>query len=360
MKFLIVCILLIYIYYKIRHPFWSKQPVFHYHNLIYWVSPPGIIYHDIPERGKYFSYDIDFHTFDQMKDEQKNDFYDLISNHYLRNKHESYEPTKESIMPYFEKHNNISTITLYYKNKLLISSMTMRPLKFNDSHLYYVDFLCVHKDYRRKGIAPEIIYTHYVRNREEHPNKIFLFKREGELTSIVPLTSYETYCFNISRPRKVFHPEIKNERIKKENIKFLYHFLSASKHKFIYFIVPDYSHLLHLIDKRILKIFVASYKNEPFGCYVFRDAHTKYEGKNSIELVASCYLKEKDLFEKYFFDGIRQMKTKVVLIENISNNSIIIQNILRKQKYTFKSKAAYFLYNYATRPVTSEKIFIVN
>ena len=40
----------------------------------------------------------------------------------------------------------------------LVSSMTTRPLKcVVDNHninLYYVDFLCVHKRYRKKGMAP--------------------------------------------------------------------------------------------------------------------------------------------------------------------------------------------------------------
>ena len=41
---LIIAILsILYIYYKIRYKFWSIQPVFHIHNLRYWLFPPGII-----------------------------------------------------------------------------------------------------------------------------------------------------------------------------------------------------------------------------------------------------------------------------------------------------------------------------
>ena len=72
--------------------------------------------------------------------------------------------------------------------------MTTRPLDimFKTILLYR---LSVHQDYRKKGHAPQIIYSHYYNQRYNHDNIIFLFKREGEKTSIVPLTTYNTYAF---------------------------------------------------------------------------------------------------------------------------------------------------------------------
>ena len=52
------------------------------------------------------------------------------------------------------------------KNNNMVSTMTTRPLHCfingEKMNIYYVDFLCVHKDKRKQGIAPEIIYSHYV------------------------------------------------------------------------------------------------------------------------------------------------------------------------------------------------------
>ena len=48
--FISMYLLLIAIY-KLKFPFWSRQPVFHFHNLKYWLFPPGIIQHGKPEKG---------------------------------------------------------------------------------------------------------------------------------------------------------------------------------------------------------------------------------------------------------------------------------------------------------------------
>ena len=50
----IISIYVIFIMYiKIKYPFWSKQPVFHYHNIKYWINPPGIIEHKLPKINKF-------------------------------------------------------------------------------------------------------------------------------------------------------------------------------------------------------------------------------------------------------------------------------------------------------------------
>ena len=45
--------LIITLYLKCKMPFWSKQPVFHIYNLLYWLRPPGIINTDLPLINKY-------------------------------------------------------------------------------------------------------------------------------------------------------------------------------------------------------------------------------------------------------------------------------------------------------------------
>ena len=51
--FIVIIFMLVMGYIKIRHRFWSKQPVFHYYNLWYWLRPPGIIQHAFPEANEY-------------------------------------------------------------------------------------------------------------------------------------------------------------------------------------------------------------------------------------------------------------------------------------------------------------------
>ena len=62
--FIIIC--------KVKFRFWSIQPVFHFYNLYYWFSPPGIIQHDIPKSGgKYYDPYVEFSTFQQHSTEKK-------------------------------------------------------------------------------------------------------------------------------------------------------------------------------------------------------------------------------------------------------------------------------------------------
>ena len=49
---IIVIIIVIILGYRLKYQFWSRQPVFHYHNLKYWLFPPGIIQHKRPEKNK--------------------------------------------------------------------------------------------------------------------------------------------------------------------------------------------------------------------------------------------------------------------------------------------------------------------
>lgn len=84
---IISIILLIIGIYKIKFPFWSKQPVFHFHNLKYWIIPPGIIQHKNPEKNKFYDEKIFFDMYDNIPIKIKNNFSFLLKNIiYLINK----------------------------------------------------------------------------------------------------------------------------------------------------------------------------------------------------------------------------------------------------------------------------------
>ena len=42
---LIVILTILVAYFKLKYPFWSRQPVFHYHKLNYWMFPPILQHH---------------------------------------------------------------------------------------------------------------------------------------------------------------------------------------------------------------------------------------------------------------------------------------------------------------------------
>ena len=125
------------------------------------------------------------------------------------------------------------------KNKL-ISAITSRPLtctiQKNTFTSQYVDFLCIHKKYRKQGNAPKLIYTHYIKTRQtETDNIIFLFKREGKMTSIIPLTIYYTYGFNIKFWQETLpkYNNISNILINSNSIDVFYHFCKNIQESFM-------------------------------------------------------------------------------------------------------------------------------
>ena len=174
---IITLIILFYAIIKIRFRFWSKQPVFHFYNLWYWMFPPGIIKHDKPEENKYTNLkDIKFINYASLNSVDQERFIKFIQDHYLNTTEVQYKPEKGNIVPYFENTKN-SFFSMYFKKTYdtdnesniitktnLIGVMTSRLLNVsidnNEFTTYYVDYLCVHKDNRKQGVAQQIIQTH--------------------------------------------------------------------------------------------------------------------------------------------------------------------------------------------------------
>ena len=216
----IICIVIfigiIKIYIKIKYGFWSIQPVFHYYNLLYWVYPIGIINKNLPKTNKYCDFiNSKTDSFVDIDNKEIESIIEFIQKHYYRTKYGSYLPTKNVFIHNFDSTNKKGFITTYFENKkefdkdsnLFISkkhiagvmttknlNITLNTKSFN---IYYVDYLTVDSNYRKKGIAPIIIQTHeYWQAHKNNKYQISLFKREGELTGIVPLCVYKTYLFN--------------------------------------------------------------------------------------------------------------------------------------------------------------------
>lgn len=369
---LIVILTILVAYFKLRYPFWSKQPVFHFHNLYYWLFPPGIIQHKMPEKNKYYDETIFFFEFLKVPTQKKALVEFFIKNNYMPHKHELYKPPKNGVINYFKSHTDKSYFSFIEKQKKIIATMTTRPLycKINNNvfPLYYVDFLCVHEKHRKQGIAPKIIYTHYVKHREKHKNCVFLFKREGAKNAIVPLTNYYNYYFDIYKwPRKILfdESEINSILIGKENFD-LFHdvFKRLDKSRFKCIIFPSISHLLYLIKKKLIFVAVTMIYKQPFDFFIFRNSHTYYNKKRSLELIASFNETREPIFCLSFLSALDKIRNEIhcekLFIENISNNNIIIKNILNRYSYKEKITTSYYFHNFAMRPFTSTDVLIID
>ena len=386
----ILIIFLIYIYVRIKYCFWVLQPVFHIYDFGYMFNPPGIIQHSLPEKNKYTNFkDIDTIVFSELTSIQKTRFTNLIKTNYLQNKDNIFSPQTENIIPYFIGHNDKSFISFFYKDEYMldtkkgtmitdrqiVGAMTSRPLniiikntKEQQFRAYYVDYLCVDKLYRKKGIAPQIIQTHH--HNQRHLNKniiVSLFKREDELTGIVPLCVYSTYGFSVDnwiKPNDL-SGEYKLLEINNTNFRFVYDFMRANNSMFDIIINADISNILELIKTKNIFVYAVLCDENIICCYFYRKSCVQID--KGLE-VLSCFASICNCDENIFIQGFKISFWKIAAenffgfcaIENLSNNNIIINNIILKTKPLIISPTAYFFYNFAYTTFNSEKVLIIN
>jgi hypothetical protein len=378
--------LLIFAFIKLRFRFWSVQPVFHLYNLFYWIWPCGIIEHGQPPKTKFYNGKVLTKKFKDVSTEKKALFYTFIKSHFLNNKKEKYNPPKFAVLDYFNAHNRISHLSLQFEllptpNKgylsdntatKIVSAMTTRPLNAilnnNEVKVDYVDFLCVHKDDRKKGLAQKIIYSHYYNARKDGAGPVFLFKREGIINFIVPLTVYNAHVFPLKylkHPNLELPNNIVCHLINDSNFSLFSHFFGEIKKNFKCCITPEQSHIKHLVSKKLLFICLIMEGQMPVGVYIYRTPFTSYKGKQSIECIASYYkMGYYDIFIKSFRNTMvlinHEYPVDILIMENISNNNDIINHLLKITPVLWKCPMAYFLYNFAYRPFFSSDVFLIN
>ena len=386
------------LYIKLKFKFWNIQPVFHVYDFIYYLFPPGIINHQLPEKNKYYnSKNIQVLSFSELSELKIKQFISFIKTNYFQNKqykNNIFYPEYNNIVPYFKGHNATCFISLYYEEELLynakdstsienqklIGAMTTRPIHINiinkgNFDVYYVDYLCVDKQRRKQGIAEQIIQSHeYVQRHSNQNIVVSLFKREGELTGIVPLTIYDSYCFSIVKWKMPAHLDAKYSIVEcsKSNIDFLYEFLKVNENQFQLFALPELSNIIELISSGNMYIYFIVDRsittfNNILCCYFFRKSCTFLEkGEEVLSCIGS--INGSGSINDFFIHGFKIIVCKIrekhkdfhyLAIENISHNEIIINNLKLKTKPYIIMPCAYFFYNFAYFTFISKKVFIL-
>ena len=404
-------VVLFFIFIRIKYRFWAVQPVYHFYDVYYWFFNIGIIRHELPEKNRYTNFkDIETITTNKllnddsiMKDKLTN-FMDLIQLNYLRNDDNTFLPEKENIIPYFEGHNSPSFFSFFWEpdvlidvktnttiyTKMLVGAITSRPLtvtiyKTNNPDVvkfdtFYVDYLCVKKGFRKKNIAPQLIQTHEY--NQCHINKnicVSLFKREGELTGIIPLTVYQTYVFDMKNwvnPPKQLHSKTTLLVGDSQNMYYLYNFINELTNskpqgnhcKWDITIIPEMTNLVSLVKSKNMYIYMLLTDMEIEAVYIFKKTCTNIEkGKEMLVLIGSIKTTNQKLTK--FIQGFKNALWEIVLnnpnyhylaIEDVSDNKYIIDNIKEKTYPTFESPTAYFFYNYARSPFDANRALIIN
>ena len=399
---IVLLTIIFFMYIRIKFKFWALQPVFHFYDLYYWIVDVGVIQQELPLKNRYTNFkNIKTISYDILGEQNIKDFILLVQLNFLRNNDNAFMPQKENIVPYFKGHNHKSFWSFYTEPEILLDTKTSttidhekliavitgRPLhvqifsngsKKGELDVYYIDYLCVDKTMRKKNIAPQLIQTHEY--NQSHLNKnicVSLFKREEELTGIIPLTVYKTYCYNM---RNWSRPEGLNAKIKlldgdNQNIYYLYNFINelTKEGKWDVTVCPQMSNLIELITSKNLFIVMLVIDGEIVAAYIFKKSCTFIEkDKEIITCIASFYrTNANDLTKEQFIKGFKVALWSIIekpenknfrylVVEDTSENNCIIKNISKKTHPMVVSPTAYFFYNFAHNPFKSERVLMIN
>ena len=396
--YIIVGCLVFYIflraYLKIKLKFWFLQPVFHIYNIGLWLYPRGIINPNLPLVNKYTNlFNIKTYALGKMDESLLDRTCNFIANYYAQTRETSYCPTKSNIVDYLSCSNNESYVSIYQKPKMLFQRnhqnghimaeeitavITARPLtiSFGKQHkqpfqIYYVDNLCVRPDYRKKGLAPEMIQTHYHNLRQKNKKiQTCLFKREGELNAIVPLTTFTTYLYEFTTGLLSKQSSTENYttiiEIGENQLTIFNEFLDLQKNQFDCVIIPDLSNIMNLIKTGNIYLYGLLVNGVLEGLYAFRKASVYYKKEEVLECFltinanANANANANQQFIQGFNDTLQKLKNKInykyILLEDTSHSGCIIH--AEQYKLIFKNPTAFFLYNYASYTVKSNKMLL--
>jgi hypothetical protein len=355
------------------------------------IKAPGIIQQDLPQKNKYTNFkNIETILFLNLTSLQTQRFVNLIKANYLQDKENIFNPHAENIVPYLKGHNDKTFVSFYNEEMChidlkkgttinddkVVGVMTSRPmhiairnyntdLKFD---AYYVDYLCVDKMHRKKGIAPQLIQTHHYNQRQLNKKiAVSLFKREDELTGIVPMTIYSTYGFPVTtwtKPEEL-SAEYKLLEINPQNFHFLINFIREKESDFDISIFTEVTNIIELIKTKNIFVYVILSEDTILCAYFFRKSCIQIEkGMEVLTCFASICDCDEDLFSKGFKISFWKIAAENYFgysaIENISHNNIIINNIILKTRPSIVSPTAYFFYNFAYPTFSSNKVLVIN
>ena len=134
--------------------------------------------------------------------------------------------------------------------------------------------------------------------------------------------------------------------------------------KFDCVVYPDMGNILELIKTRNLYIFVLVENTEIIATYIYRNGTCISNKRKVIELIGSI---NNATSPYYFILGAKETAIALnrrenfeeLIIENVSNNDIIIFNLLLAHNYIFKSTTSYYFYNYISESYNPNKSLVI-
>jgi len=362
-------------------------PVFHEYDWKYKLWSPGIIHHTLPEKDKYTNFkNIQTRVYSELSDYSIQQFLHFVklNNDYLH----TFLPKIENITPYFGGHNSKTFITIYKQEILIvdttqnspirdskiIGTITSRPMHVSLNNgdadavfsAYYIDHL--HITIENQAILPELLQTH-IYNQCHINNKtgVNIFKQYGKLlTGIVPLCKYKIYEFSVDKWTKPMNIDsaYKIVEINGQNIHLLRDFMRENSGKFDIGINSEVSNIVELIKSKNMFIYMVVNHDVIICAYFFKKTCLfKNKELEILSLIGSIKNCHNELFvyafKICFWKIAADNYMGYAMIENVSHNNIIIENLCLKTKPQRITDVAYYFYNFIYHSFQPNKVFIL-
>ena len=381
----------IFVYIKIRYPFWNTQPV--YHSYDFWRSiyrhPFRIHQRFTPlAKSKFLNAkEVEIVPFDDSTEHQKKTFVNLLQCYSMESDSTLFVYHLENMDAYFSGHLFSSYFSFYKQfNGLnaepVIGCISSRSgelyVRGNKESIYYIDHLVIRRDNDYRGISRKLFETHIYKTNiiskmdlEVEPIMVQLFRRDKELlTGIVPITRFRTCVYEIpNNPAYFFEKKLPEHflciDIHSGNMDVFIDFLIESRTRYEIFGITDVANLVGLIKAGIIYGYVLKRLDDIFGVYIFRDTRVQEEHRGCVlELAASISnTTSGDLFSLGFLHALGDIVKKrglfkMLKMDDLADNGFLNLSLFRKLGEEW---AAYYLYNYVVpcSPVVGSRMFIL-
>lgn len=385
----------IFVYIKLKFPFWNVQPVFHTYDFMRTMMyrEPFFIYKR-PMTTKFCDFkQISTMSFVDCSDEQKKGYVNLLQCFFIPSENANFMFHLENLETYMGSHLSTSYISLYeiaeyistensntYKKKYL-GGISSRSGKLSigpfETPIYFIDFVSIHRELGISSInySRKLLQTHIYRQQKETPEIMAsIFKKEGEpYTGIVPFVTSSSAIFGTPSffPKEVLKlPEhFIFINFHKGNIDILFDFLDAVSSRYTTFCMTDRTNLARMIEDNVLFCYGIKKLDEIYAVYFFRDMRTQYEevGLSGclLQLAGSIHnTTSEELFYKGFQKSLKTIMQKMplftlLMIEDIGSNRILYDKIGGLPMLSTKS--TYYLYNIVVpcSPVLGSQCFVL-
>lgn len=397
LSFLFICFT-IFVYIKIRHPFWNLQPVFHAYD--YWryaYSTPFLVYPFRPIKTKfYLPAHIRTLPYLDCSPEEKTSLLNLLQCYYIASDQILHTIDEPTLNAYLTGAGEPAMVSFRYaefpkESPPLLAALVSRPVKITllksaqsraQYPAYLIDYQTVQREQPATAMHRTLLQTHEYQQRILNPDiHVSLIKKEIELfDGVVPLVEYKTTTYVLQNKRfPPLPPHTHVTLVDTATMDLLVDFFYKTQNSasFQACIFADMGTLIALIKAQIFFVSCLRKGDQVYAYYFWKDAKTQYVlpddfPGDTIQSMATVNQmdREDDPRGRLFYLGflhalhhiIQQKPTfKILLLDEMADSVYLHSHWKAKHQPLHTHSSAYYTFNLICpcSPISPEKCLVL-